>query len=262
MADRGELGGGTAVVKPEQMVDRLSRGRCAHGVTSVRYGQRSLIAKPLAREPGQGQTGRGTMPSYAMPSTDRVKQDNAHLLRTQRHFRRAADVITDAWSGFPQVVAIAVIGSVAKPLWKEVPRFAPYRRRGIPLWHECKDLDLALWLDDLTVLGELRRAKAAALSAEQERQHAFGVADHQVDVFLFRPGSDAYLGRLCHFNRCPKSRPECAAPGCGTTPFMRLFPDFEVDDDILTNVERSTLYSRADGVRCSASNLPGPIDSP
>lgn len=195
-----------------------------------------------------------------MPSTDRLKQDNAHLLRTQRHFRRAADVITDAWSSFPQVVAIAVIGSVAKPLWKEVPRFAPYRRRGIPLWHECKDLDLALWLDDLAGLGDLRRAKAAALRAEHERQQDFGVADHQVDVFLFEPGSDAHLGRLCHFNRCPKSRPECDAPGCGATPFMRQFPEFEVYEDILANLERSTLYTRADGIRCSASDLPEPID--
>lgn len=197
-----------------------------------------------------------------MPSTERLKQDNAHLLRTQRHFRRAADVITKAWSSFPQVAAIAVIGSVAKPLWKEVPRFAPYRRRGIPLWHECKDLDLALWLDDLGGLGDLRRAKVAALKAEHERQQDFGVADHQIDVFLFAPESDAYLGRLCHFNRCPKSRPECAVPGCGATPFLRQFPDFEVDDDILANVERSTLYTRAGGIQCFASDLPEPVETP
>ena len=200
------------------------------------------------------------MQSRPMSSTDRLNQDNAHLLRTQRHFRRAADVIADAWSSFPQVVAIAVIGSVAKALWKEVPRFAPYRRRGIPLWHECKDLDLALWLDDLSGLGDLRRAKAAALQAEHERQGDFGVADHQVDVFLFEPGSDAYLGRLCHFNRCPKSRPECAVPGCGDTAFMRLFPEFEVAGDILADVERSTLYTRSDGIRRSASSLPEPED--
>ena len=197
-----------------------------------------------------------------MPSIDRVNEDNAFLLRTQQRFRRAADVIAAAWSAFPPVHSIAVIGSVAKPLWKEVPRFAPYRRRGIPLWHECKDLDLALWLDDLTDLGALRRAKVVALRAEHERRPDFGVADHQVDVFLFEPGTGSYLGRLCHFNRCPKSRPECAAPGCGATPFMRQFPDFEVHADILANVERATLYTRTDGIRCSASGLPGPIDSP
>ena len=202
------------------------------------------------------------MPSHAMPSIDQVKEDNAHLLRTQRQFRRAADVITNAWSRFPQVVAIAVIGSVAKPLWKEVPRFSSYRRRGIPLWHECKDLDLALWLDDLTDLGTLRRAKVAALRAEHERQRDFGVADHQVDVFIFEPKTDVYLGRLCNFNRCPKYRPECEAPGCGATSFMRQFPDFEVHADILADVDRATLHTRVDGIRCSALDLPGPVDSP
>jgi hypothetical protein len=90
----------------------------------------------------------------------------------------------------------------------------------------------------------------------------FGVADHQVDVFLFEPGTDAYLGRLCTFNRCPKSRPECAVPNCGATPFLRQFPDFEVHADILANVGRAVLYSRGDGIRRSASGLPGPIDSP
>lgn len=195
-----------------------------------------------------------------MPSMDRMERDNAFLVRKQQHFRRAADVITNAWSSFPQVVAIAVIGSVAKPLWKEVPRFAPYRRRGIPLWHECKDLDLALWIDGPTGLGELRRAMATALRKEHEQQRDFGVADHQVDVFLFEPGTNVHLGRLCHFNRCPKSRPECAAPGCGATRFMRQFPDFEPQADILEGVEGSMLYTRAEGFRCFASSLPGPID--
>ncbi|MFN3994698.1 MAG: hypothetical protein ACK4IU_17540 [Tabrizicola flagellatus] len=195
-----------------------------------------------------------------MPSTIRVNEDNAFLLRTQQHFRHAADVIAAAWCNFPQVVAIGVIGSVAKPLWKEVPRFAPYRRRGIPLWHECKDLDLALWVDGPTGLGELRRAMATALRKEHEQQREFGVADHQVDVFLFEPGTDAYLGRLCHFNRCPKSRPECAVAGCGTAPFMRQLPDFEPHTDILEGVERSMLYTRAEGIRCFASSFPDPID--
>jgi hypothetical protein len=50
------------------------------------------------------------------------------LLRQQRDFRRAADIVTDALTSFEEVEAIAVIGSVAKPLWKEVPRFREFRR--------------------------------------------------------------------------------------------------------------------------------------
>ena len=68
------------------------------------------------------------------------------MLERQHQFRIAADVVTEAWIAFPEVQAVAVIGSVAKPLWKEVPRFRPYRRKGIEIWHECGDLDLALWI--------------------------------------------------------------------------------------------------------------------
>ena len=189
---------------------------------------------------------------------NQIERDNAFLLRTQQQFRRAADVITNAWCVFPEVVAIAVIGSVARPLWKEVPRFAQYRRRGIQLWHECKDLDLALWIADMSQLGELRRAKAVALRMEHEQQPDFGVADHQVDTFLFDPETDAYLGRLCHFNNCPKSRPECATPGCGATPFNCIIPGFRAHPDILNGVEATTLYSKTEG-RCRlALDLPSP----
>jgi adenylate cyclase len=43
-------------------------------------------------------------------------------------------VIADAWMKFPEIAAIAVIGSVARPLWKEVARSgnfaAPASRSG------------------------------------------------------------------------------------------------------------------------------------
>jgi len=195
-----------------------------------------------------------------VPATTRIDADNRHLLTAQQAFRRAADVIADAWSDFPEVVAVAVIGSVARPLWKEVPRFAGYRRRGIRLWHECKDLDLALWLDDLNRLGDLQRAQVKALHRERERRPEFGVADHQVDTFLFEPGTDAWLGRLCHFNRCPKSRPECAVAGCGATPFNRVFPGFDLYPDALADVASAMLYGREQGRLRSALDLPGPAD--
>lgn len=55
------------------------------------------------------------------------------MLRRQHEFRMAADVVTDAFMGFEEV---AVIGSVAKSLWKEVPRFREFRRRSVTVWHE------------------------------------------------------------------------------------------------------------------------------
>lgn len=73
-----------------------------------------------------------------------IDDQNRHMLEQQRQFRKAADVMTDAWMTFAEVRAVSVIGSVAKPLWKEVPRFREFRRAGIEIWHECHDLDLAL----------------------------------------------------------------------------------------------------------------------
>src|SRR5215510_6021731 len=108
---------------------------------------------------------------------------------------------------FEEVQAVAVIGSVAKPLWKEVPRFREFRRAGIEVWHECGDLDLALWIDSQHRLEELRRAIDRALRKAYEEGIGVSVVSHQLDVFLIEPDSNRYLGRLCNFNRCPKDKP-------------------------------------------------------
>jgi hypothetical protein len=68
-----------------------------------------------------------------------IEEQNRYLLCLQYDFRRAADIVTDALMTFEEVEAIAVIGSVAKSLWKEVPRFREFRRAGIEVWHECKE---------------------------------------------------------------------------------------------------------------------------
>jgi hypothetical protein len=76
-----------------------------------------------------------------------IEEQNQLMLRRQREFRLAADVVTDAWMAFDEVQAVAVIGSVAKALWKGDPAvfgFSPRRDRGL---HECSDLDLALWIE-------------------------------------------------------------------------------------------------------------------
>jgi len=135
-----------------------------------------------------------------------IEEQNRYLLERQRQFRLAADIVARAWMVFPEVWAIAVIGSVAKPLWKEVPRFREFRREGVEVWHECGDLDLALWIESQHRLGELRRAGDRALRRAHEADGAMSVVGHQLDVFLFEPGSDRYLGRLCSFNQCPKYR--------------------------------------------------------
>ena len=117
-----------------------------------------------------------------------IEEQDGHPLRRQWEFRRVADVVTDALMAFAGVDAIAVIGSVAKPLRKEIPRFREFRRVRVKVWHECGDLDLAVWLSSLDRLGALRRECGRALN--DARDGGGGPAGNQVDVFLFEPGSD------------------------------------------------------------------------
>jgi len=72
-----------------------------------------------------------------------IAEQNKLLLRQYRRFRRAADAVTTAWQEHQEVAAVALIGSLAVAPSKEVPRFSPYSRARIALWHECKDVDLA-----------------------------------------------------------------------------------------------------------------------
>jgi len=186
-----------------------------------------------------------------------IAGQNRYLLRRYLDFRRAADAIAAAWRARPEVAAVALIGSVARAPWKEVPRFAPYRRARIALWHECKDVDLALMLTDLQGLDRLRRAKNRALRALHEAGGP-GVASHQVDVFILEPGTERYLGRLCDFNACPKGKRECLVAGCGATPFLRQHEDFRWQADALAADRSVRLFERATGHLSLANDLPLP----
>jgi hypothetical protein len=189
-----------------------------------------------------------------------IEEQNQFMLRRQRDLRAAADVVTDSFAAFPEVQAVAVIGSVAGKLWKADPRFSEFRRERIQVWHECKDLDLAVWLESQHRLGTLRAAYERALRKAFETGTGISVAGHQVDVFLFDPGSDRYLGRLCHYNQCPKGKPNCDVPGCGAIPFNKRVDGFEARADILAPAAHATLYVRGRGRLRSALDLPSVDD--
>jgi len=169
------------------------------------------------------------------------------MLDRQAHFRLAADAVTAALAGFPEVEKVALIGSVARPLWREVPRFAPFRQQRIRIWHECKDVDLAVWLDDLGRLQALNRARSLAVQRLYAEKQV-GVANHQVDVFVVKAGSGDYLGRLCTFSQCPKGKRECLVPGCGRAPFLRQHADFTFWRDALDEDRIMRLYDRNAGI--------------
>jgi len=186
----------------------------------------------------------------------KIEEQNRLMVRRQRGLRTAADVVTKAWTAFPEVQALAVIGSVANPLWKEVPRFREFREQRIEIWHECRDLDLAVWIDSQHRLGELRRVGDRALREAYEGGIGTSIANHEVDVFLFEPQNDRYLGRLCSFNQCPKGKPDCSVPGCGAIPFNKRIADFAPRGDLLASAARAMLYQRGAGLLRSALDLP------
>jgi hypothetical protein len=168
------------------------------------------------------------------------------MLDRQAQFRLAADAVTAALAGVPEVEAVALIGSVARPLWREVPRFQPFRHWDVPVWHECKDVDLAVWLDRLDRLHTLTRARSMALQhLFEERQ--IGVAHHQVEIFVLQ-GEATYRGRLCPFSQCPKGKQECLVPGCGRDPFLQQHAGFTFWPDALAPDRIMLLYHRRHGM--------------
>lgn len=154
---------------------------------------------------------------------------------------------------FTEVQRVALFGSVARLLTREVPRFQPYRRLGIKLLHECRDVDLAVWLTDFAGLSDLERARNRAVS-EVDSTAGPGVAHHQVDVFLLDYATDKYVGRLCWFESCPKGKPECRVPGCGEMQLLRQHEDFIFADNAV--VDAFVLFDRQSGSRSLATQLP------
>jgi len=163
------------------------------------------------------------------PTRKDIDEENRMLARRQQNFRLAADYIARAFAQHPSVQRIAIIGSVALPLKKEVPRFRRYRRRGIELLHECSDVDLAVWVDDLDCLNDLRKARSRALN-QLNADANIGVAHHQAEVFILEPHTHRYRGRLCTFGSCPKQgKLECEVAGCGVKPFLQQIENFRFD---------------------------------
>jgi hypothetical protein len=187
------------------------------------------------------------------PSAREVAEQDRFLLLRQVPFRAAADAVTASFVPFAEVQRVSLFGSVARPLTREVPRFQPYRRLGIELLHECKDVDFAVWLTDAAVLRDLGRARNQAVS-EVDSTAGPRAAHHQVDVFLLDFATDTYLGGLCWFASCPKGKPECRVPGCGETQLLRQHEDFVFADDSL--IDAVIPFDRQSGFRLLATQLP------
>ncbi len=189
-------------------------------------------------------------------SDGEIEEENQFMLKRHQGFRRAAELIAASLSQVSFVQKVVLFGSVAAPLTKEVPRFRRLRRARAAIWHECKDVDLAVWVSDLGQLRQVKKAIGSALNAHQaeaNQHHWPGVPHHQVDVFLFEPGTHRYRGNLCHYGACPKGKPECAVAGCGAQPFLQLFDDFKFDRFAPFGEHSVVLFERAASVPVESS---------
>jgi hypothetical protein len=209
---------------------------------------RPLSAAPPPEGPDEdefdGTADDGFRADPAFVSEEEIVEEDRLLLRRQEEFRAAADYVATAFARLPAVERVVLFGSVAQPPCREVPRFTRFRRKGIALWHECKDVDLAVWVSDVSDLRALQKARSRALN-DLTDETGKGVAHHQVDAFLLEPRSERYLGRLCHFGTCPKGKPECRVPGCGTALFLRQHEEFAFDPGSLDPGRSVLLFDRA-----------------
>ncbi len=172
-----------------------------------------------------------------------VEDDHRNVGR-HRHFGQVARWVAAVMAEIPNVHRVVLFGSAALPLGREVPRWRKYRRLGLEIAHHCKDVDLAVWVDDLSCLRALQRARNVTVN-EYYRATNFGIAQHQIEVFLLEQGTDRYLGRLCIFGKCPRTdKTECRVPGCGSTPHLRQHEGFTLKREALSAERSVVLFDR------------------
>ena len=193
------------------------------------------------------ETGIEGLPDEVPERDPTGEEENESMTARQKNFRAAAETVARALADIPAVEKVTLFGSVAVPLWKEVPRFQPFKRMGIELLHECKDVDLAVWVSDMAVLKSLQKARGQALNALMRGKN-IGVAHHQVDVFIMEPGTDRFLGNLCLFKVCPKGNADCRAGGCGTVPYLKRYDGFQFQADALAPGKSIILFERHPGM--------------
>lgn len=179
-------------------------------------------------------------------SEGEIEEENRGALARQRSFREAAHAVAAALATTPAVHKVMLFGSVASPLQREVPRFRRLRRARVEVLHECKDVDLALWIGDFADLRSIKRAASRALTEWQSAHpDSRGVAHHQVDMFLLDASTSAFRGNLCHYAQCPKGKPECTVPGCGATRFVQIREAMRFKHESLA--AGTVLFDRATG---------------
>jgi hypothetical protein len=118
-----------------------------------------------------------------------IQRENQRAQKRQEDFRLTGQYVAQAFEQISGVEKVVLFDSVAQPLLEEKPRYRKYRRAGIPMLHECKDIDLAVWVSDSGCLRAMQKARSRAVN-QLWQEHGIGVVHHQVDALIMEPGSD------------------------------------------------------------------------
>jgi hypothetical protein len=180
----------------------------------------------------------------ALMSVGEIRKEDEMMLRRQEEFRLAAKLLAKRYAEMPVVHTVKLFGSVALPLWKEVPRFSRFRQRRVKIYHECSNVDLAVWVDSSSMASNMRRMISTLVNELVANDIHFSLASHHFSVHLVDHATSRYLGMVCHFNKCPKAKPECQVAGCGAQQFVRILPWFKFKPARLNADNSQILFQR------------------
>ena len=173
-----------------------------------------------------------------------AREDRLMLVR-QDQFRKAARLLTKKLADMPPVRKVVLFGSVALPLWKEVPRHSRMHSRRIKIFHECQNIDLAVWVSTPSIADTIRRAHSAVVNELLDNEVHFQIAHHFFSTHLIDQATGKYHGMVCHYGQCPKRQKEaCRVPGCGEHKFVRVLPEFQLKPERLHMLNSQILFER------------------
>jgi hypothetical protein len=172
-----------------------------------------------------------------------IAGENARMLHRRDEFRRLGEAVAGRLAEIPAVARIVLFGSTVGPPRKELPRSGRFRRAGIEVWHECRNVNLAVWVDDLEYLETLQQTRRVAVTQALARKK-LDVDEQHVDVMVMR-GADECLGFLCCFDECPcKGKYDCLMTGCGATPRVKPLRGRQFHIQRVPEDRKTTLYQR------------------
>ncbi len=177
-------------------------------------------------------------------SLGEIAQEDKRMLGRQADFRKAAGVVSQRLAEMPEVCEVRLFGSVALPLWKEVPYHSRLRRRGISVYHQCNNIDMAVWVTSPERADHMRRICSRVVKELNEKEIYLSIAHHTFCLHLVDANEQRYLGMVCHFSKCPKYKPECAVPGCGAHKFVQILPWFRLKPARLNAFNSQVLFRR------------------